>query len=161
MEKSLSTPAWENGEHIYKIHCAGCHNINGVAGTGPAFNLTWGRKVETAGGESVTADENYVKESILYPSKKIVSGYGAAGSISKMNSFKGILDDAPGGDIDHVIAYLKYLQDPKSVSDKKLKDVKESDKESKDGDSESKEENKAESESKDEDKADAEPESRR
>jgi len=115
--------AWQNGEHWYKIHCAGCHNINGVAGTGPALNMTWGRKVETASGESVPADENYVMESILYPSKKIVSGYGAKGSISKMNSFKGILSETPGGDIDHIIAYLKYLQDPDSVSSDKLKDI--------------------------------------
>ena len=165
--------AWENGQHIYKIHCAGCHNINGVKGTGPALNLTWNRKVATAEGKNFTADENYVKNSILNPSMDIVSGYGGAGSISKMNSFKGILSETPGGDIDHVIEYLKYLQDPKSVSDKKLKDVKdsegddseaESDKEDKaDSENESKEEDKADSdtESKEEDKADSDTESKK
>ena len=165
--------AWENGQHIYKIYCAGCHNINDVAGTGPALNLTWNRKVQTAGGEEVTADENYIKESILYPSKKIVAGYGAAGSISKMNPFKNTLSEEPGGDIDNVIAYLKYLQDPDSVSDKKLKDLSEeekkagsagSDKESKDkadSKSESKEEEAdSKSESKDEEEADSESESK-
>ena len=130
--------AWKNGEHTYKIHCAGCHNITDVAGTGPSFKLTWGRKVVTAKGEEVTADENYIKESILYPSEKIVSGYGAAGSISKMNSFKGILSETPGGDIDNVIAYLQYLQDPESVSDEKLKDVDPESKDAKAKDSESK-----------------------
>ena len=144
--------AWENGQHIYKIHCAGCHNINDVAGTGPALNLTWGRKVETAAGKNFTADENYVKNSIINPSMDIVSGYGAAGSISKMNSFKNVLSETPGGDIDNVIAYLKYLKDPKSVSDKKLKDVK---------DSESGEKGEADSgaESDNEDKADSKSES--
>ena len=121
--KTEEYPAWENGEHLYTIHCAGCHNINGTAGTGPALNLTWNRQGKTAGGEAFTADENYIKTSILEPSDKIVDGFGAEGSISKMNSFKGVLDDAPGGDIDHIIAYLKYLQDPNSVSNEKLKDL--------------------------------------
>ena len=155
--------AWENGEHIYKIHCSGCHNINGVAGTGPAFNLTWNRKVQTASGEEVPADENYIKESILYPSKKIVSGYGAAGSISKMNSFQGILDDAPGGDIDHVIAYMKYLQDPESVSDKKLKDLSEDEKKAGSSEASEDKEGKADSaaESGNEEEAESKPEAKK
>jgi len=123
-------PAWENGKHLYQVHCAGCHNINGTKGTGPALNLTWNRQVKTASGESLTADENYIKESILKPNEKIVDGFGAAGSVSQMNSFLGILDDAPGGDIDHIIAYLKYLQDPDSVSNKKLKELSDDDKSS-------------------------------
>ena len=155
--------AWENGQHIYKIHCAGCHNINDVAGTGPALNQTWGRNVEAADGKQMKADENYVKTSILYPSEVIVKGYGGAGSISKMNSFKGILTETPGGDIDNVIAYLKYLQDPESVSDKKVGEEGEADSEGDKGDkaeSESDKENKAESESETdkEDKADSESE---
>ena len=121
-------PAWKNGQHVYQIHCAGCHNINGNAGTGPALNLTWNRQGKTAGGESFTADENYVRRSILYPSEVIAAGFGKEGSISQMNSFQGILDDAPGGDIDHVIAYLKYLQDPNSVSNTKLKDLSDDEK---------------------------------
>ena len=92
------------------------------------MNLTWNRKGKTAGGESFTADENYIKNSILNPSQIIVAGFGKEGSISQMNSFQGILDDAPGGDIDHVIAYLKYLQDPDSVSNTKLKDLSDDDK---------------------------------
>ena len=92
------------------------------------MNLTWNRQGKTAGGESFTADENYVRKSILYPSEVIAAGFGKEGSISQMNSFQGILDDAPGGDIDHVIAYLKYLQDPNSVSNTKLKDLSDDEK---------------------------------
>ena len=120
--------AWENGKHLYQVHCAGCHNINGAAATGPALNLTWNRQGKTAGGEAFTADENYIKESILNPNEKIVEGFGAEGSISKMNSFKGILDETPGSDIDHIIAYLKHMKDPSLVSDKKLKDLADGDK---------------------------------
>ena len=122
--KTPDYTAWENGQHLYQIHCAGCHNINGEAGTGPALNLTWGRKAEFADGTDTTADENYIKKSILYPSEDIVKGYGAAGSVSKMNSFKGVLSEGPMGDVDNLIEFMKYLQDPGSVSDTKLKDLK-------------------------------------
>ena len=87
------------------------------------MNLTWNRQVKTASGETFTADENYVKKSILMPSEKIVAGFGKKGSISQMNSFLGVLDDTPGGDIDHIIAYLKYLQDESSVSSKTLEEL--------------------------------------
>ena len=159
--KEEEYPAWKNGEHWYKVNCAGCHNVNGQAGTGPALNLTWNRKVDVAGGESVTADENYVQESILYPSKKIVSGYGAAGSISKMNSFKGMpgFGEAPGGKIDDIIAYLKYLQDPKSVSNENAGDAEAKDSEAKD--SEAKDSEAKDSEAKDSEAKEAKDQSRR
>lgn len=111
---------WENGEHLYQIHCSGCHSNKSIAGTGPALNLTWGRNATFAAGDPLTVDANYVKESIEYPSAKIVEGYGAAGSISKMNSFKGVLDAT---DIDYVIEYLKYLRDPSLVSEKKVSEL--------------------------------------
>ena len=113
--------AWENGQRLYQIHCAGCHSNKGVASTGPALDLTWGRKAEFADGSSLTVDENYIRESILKPSEKIVTGYGEAKSISKMNTFQGVLDETPGSDIDHIIAYLKYLQDPTSVAKEEAK----------------------------------------
>ena len=81
-------PPWENGSRLYKIHCSGCHRIDGQAATGPALNLTWNREGKTHSGETFKADDNYIQESIWYPAKKIVEGYGP---VSKMNSFKGIL----------------------------------------------------------------------
>ena len=59
----------------------------------------------------VLVDEAYVLHSIWYPEKHIVKGYGP---VSKMNSFKGILDQK---DVDYVIAYLKELK--KSTGDAK------------------------------------------
>ena len=118
-KKAEKTP-WKNGEHLYQIHCSGCHSNKGQAGTGPALNLTWGRTADFAGGGNLKVDANYVRESIMEPSAKIVEGYGAAGSISKMNSFSNLLND---DDIDHIIEYLKYLQDPSSVSDKSVAEL--------------------------------------
>jgi cytochrome c oxidase subunit 2 len=101
---------WENGERIYKIHCSGCHRIDGQAATGPALNLTWNREGKTHTGEAFKADDNYILESIWYPAAKVVEGYGP---VSKMNSFKGILSQ---DQVNHVIAYLKHLQDPNAAN---------------------------------------------
>lgn len=92
---------WINGQRLYKIHCAGCHNINGVAGTGPALNLAWGETRKLTDGTSVLVDENYITESIKYPNAKIHEGYGP---VSKMQSFLGKLSDQ---DISYLISFMK------------------------------------------------------
>jgi cytochrome c oxidase subunit 2 len=104
---------WENGKRIYQIQCSGCHKVNGEAATGPALNLPWGRNAEFIKAPAMKVDENYIRESILYPEKKIVAGYGP---VSKMNSFKGILSETQGADgsesdLDAVIAYLKKINE--------------------------------------------------
>lgn len=102
---------WKNGERIYKINCSGCHKINGEAATGPALNLLYAMKERPLmGGEMVAVDADYVLESIWYPAKKVVEGYGP---VSKMNSFKGKLTQE---DVNQVIAYLKYLNNPADVA---------------------------------------------
>jgi cytochrome c oxidase subunit 2 len=100
--------AWENGERLFKLNCAGCHNINGVAATGPALNDLWGREELLIDGTKVKVDENYVSESIKYPNAKVVAGYGP---VSKMQTFEGKLSNQ---DIDYVIAYFKHLKQPGS-----------------------------------------------
>jgi cytochrome c oxidase subunit 2 len=59
--------AWENGERLFKLNCAGCHNVNGVAATGPALNTIWGMEETLIDGTKVKVDENYISESIKYP----------------------------------------------------------------------------------------------
>jgi len=82
--------------------CVTCH----AAGTnqrGPSLENVFGHEVELSSGEVVTADEEYIRESILTPNAKIVKGYAPL-----MSSFKGILSDE---DIMNVIAYVKSLSD--------------------------------------------------
>jgi cytochrome c oxidase subunit 2 len=110
-------PPWKNGERIYRIQCSGCHKIDGTKATGPALNLIWGTEETLMGGTKVKVDEQYVLNSIWEPAKDIVDGYGP---VTKMNSFKGILDQ---NDVNRVIAYLKYLKDPSSVSDQPEKEL--------------------------------------
>ena len=98
---------WQNGERLYKMNCSGCHKIDSQAATGPALNLLWAKgEEELMGGEKIKVDEEYIRESILYPEKQVVAGYGP---VSKMNSFEGKL--TPDQIID-LTTYIKYLSDP-------------------------------------------------
>ena len=105
-------PPWETGKRLFQMNCSGCHKMDGKAATGPALNLVWNKGEEDLiGGEKVKVDENYIRESILYPDKKIVEGYGP---VSKMNSFDGKLTPQQIGDL---IAYIKYENDPEKYGD--------------------------------------------
>ena len=121
-------PPWKNGERTYLINCSGCHNKTAVAGTGPGFGDLWGKEESLMGGKKIKVDEQYIYNSIMNPNQDIVAGYGP---VSRMNSFQGRLNQQ---DVDEIIAYLKYLQDPESVSDEAGADAKDGEKsEAKDG----------------------------
>lgn len=98
-----SLPPPERGEQLYKTSgCNACHSIDGTSGVGPSWKDLVGHKVLLQNGQEVTADENYIRESILEPQAKIVNGFQPV-----MPSFKGILSDS---DISALIAYMKTLK---------------------------------------------------
>jgi cytochrome c oxidase subunit 2 len=106
---------WEYGKRLYQINCSGCHRVDGVAATGPPLNKTWGQgDRKLADGSTVKVDYNYIQNSIYYPESQIVEGFS-----NKMNSFKGKLKEE---DINGIVQYLKYLNDPNSVSNDPLGD---------------------------------------
>jgi cytochrome c oxidase subunit 2 len=88
-----------------KSGCLGCHALEGKEKIGPNFGKVFGRKVLLADGTSVTADEEYLRESILDPKAKVVKGYPAV-----MPTFKGSLSPE---DMGAIIAYLKSLSGEK------------------------------------------------
>jgi mono/diheme cytochrome c family protein len=64
------------GASFYEsLGCSGCHSLTGAPGTGPTFKGLYGSKEQLATGETVTADDAYLLESILDPDKQIVKGY--------------------------------------------------------------------------------------
>ena len=72
-------------------------------GVGPTWKGLFGKNRIFALMELLAlADENYIKESILYPGEKIVEGYGPV-----MPSYKGLLEDS---DITAIIEYIKSLK---------------------------------------------------
>ena len=98
-EKQAGFTPQKAGEQLMKAKgCANCHTLDGSASTGPTFKDLFGRQ-ETLNDGTVTVDENYVRESILYPNKHIVKGFQA-----QMPSFLGSLKDR---EIDWLIAALK------------------------------------------------------
>ncbi|HBB87451.1 MAG TPA: cytochrome c oxidase subunit II [Blastocatellia bacterium] len=65
------------GQLLYQsLGCVSCHGANGEGGRGPGLVGLFGRKVDLTNGQSLTADESYVRESIENPQAKIVAGFG-------------------------------------------------------------------------------------
>jgi cytochrome c oxidase subunit 2 len=83
--------------------CIGCHSVDGSPMTGPTWKGAWGAEHVMKDGSKVKVDENYVRESILNPTAKIVKGYENA----MMPTYAGQLSDA---DINAIIEFMKTLK---------------------------------------------------
>ena len=91
------------GEKLYKKQgCFSCHSIDGSDLVGPTWLGLYGAERQFEDGTTVIADDNYLRESIVYPAKKIVSGYP-----NVMNSYAGLLDDR---ELNALIEYIKTLK---------------------------------------------------
>jgi len=96
-------PLHERGERVVKgAGCLNCHAVDGKEKIAPNFRGLYGSKVPLEGGTSVTADEEYLRESIEDPGAKVVKGYP-----NVMPTFKTTL---PRKDTDAVVEYLKTLK---------------------------------------------------
>lgn len=68
----------EAGEQLYKRYgCASCHTTDGTRLEGPSFKGIFGETHEFTNSPPTVVDENYLRESILEPMKKIRAGYRA------------------------------------------------------------------------------------
>lgn len=93
---------FDEGQEIYKTRgCVQCHSTTGAAMTGPTWKDMFGSQVALSAGNTVTADEAYVRESILYPQAKVVKGFQPV-----MPSYLGTMKEQ---DISAVIAYMKSI----------------------------------------------------
>lgn len=107
LEQDEGESAADFGKRIYSRRgCNACHSIDGKAGTGPTWLGLWGKTEQLQDGTSVTIEGdvgmNYIKDSILNPNAKLVTGFAGG-----MPSFQGQLDDKQ---IDAVIEYIKTLK---------------------------------------------------
>ncbi|MGO4707352.1 cytochrome c oxidase subunit II [Microvirga sp. 2MCAF38] len=80
--------------------CAGCHALSSKVHAPKLTNL-YGHVVQLSDGRSVTANDAYIRDSILQPNRDIVAGYEPI-----MQSFAGILSD---GEIQSLTAYIRSL----------------------------------------------------
>jgi cytochrome c oxidase subunit 2 len=100
-----SSPA-AAGRGLYEsLGCVSCHGANAEGGRGPALMGVYGSKVVLSGGASVTADEGYLRESILNPQAKVVTGFGPI-----MPAFQGQISEEQ---LLQVVAYIKSLSTAK------------------------------------------------
>jgi cytochrome c oxidase subunit 2 len=92
----------QSGERLFsQWACNTCH-LGGAQARGPALAGVFGRNVILQGGRVVTADETYLRESILIPTAKIVDGYQPI-----MPTFKGLLSEEQ---VMNLVSYIKTMQ---------------------------------------------------
>jgi cytochrome c oxidase subunit 2 len=91
----------QNGQTLFQqLGCSTCHRFD-VQGRGPNLMGVFGKPVQLEDGRIVTADENYVRESILVPAAKVVSGFKPI-----MPSFQGQVSE---DQLNALVAYVKSL----------------------------------------------------
>ena len=89
------------GEDLFqRFGCNTCHRGDSTT-QGPALAGLFGKTVKLQAGDTLTADEDYIRESILEPRAKVVAGYQPI-----MPTFKGLVSEET---ILHMIAYIKSL----------------------------------------------------
>jgi cytochrome c oxidase subunit 2 len=92
----------DQGASLFKrFGCETCHGAGGTS-QGPSLAGLFGKTVKLQEGTTVTADENYIRESILDPRAKIVAGYQPI-----MPTFKGLVSEEG---LLQLIAYIKSLE---------------------------------------------------
>src|SRR5579864_415992 len=90
------------GQKLFQqLGCGSCHRSD-TQGRGPNLVGVFGKPVLLEDGRTVTADENYVRESILNPGAKIAAGYK-----NIMPSFQGVVNEEQ---LLSLVAYIKSLQ---------------------------------------------------
>ena len=91
------------GEQLYTEQgCQACHTVDGSTGIGPTWQGLWMSEVTLEDGSTVTADEEYITESIRDPNAKIHEGFQAG----LMPPFP----DMPDEDIEAIIAFMQTLE---------------------------------------------------
>jgi cytochrome c oxidase subunit 2 len=95
-----------SGQTMFEqLGCPTCHRMD-TQGRGPNLNGVYGSPVQLEDGRVITADENYIRESILAPSSKVVSGFKPI-----MPVFQGLVTE---DQLNSLVAYVKSLNPPPS-----------------------------------------------
>ena len=91
-----------SGEELFQEKaCGTCHRPDSDA-RAPILNGVYGSEVALLGGQVVTADDNYIRESIMDPAEKVVSGYQPI-----MPTYKGQLTEE---EILELMSYIESLE---------------------------------------------------
>ena len=87
------------GEKLFAdLACNTCHRPDS-RGRGPVLQNLYGHPVQLLDGTVVTADENYLRESILTPAAKVTAGYQPV-----MPAFQGLVSE------EQLLALIEYVK---------------------------------------------------
>lgn len=96
------SPAGEAGRTIANSNgCAACHGADGGGNIGPPFVGLFGSSVELESGETITADREYLVESIVDPDAATVAGYRLPMPTNNLSP----------DEVDSVVIYIVELAD--------------------------------------------------
>lgn len=97
----------EEGAGLFRsLGCSGCHAERSTVHA-PDLHGIFNRPVHLSDGRTVTADETYLRDSILQPQREIVAGYEPV-----MPSYRGQVSEEQ---MLRLLAYLKSLSIPNEV----------------------------------------------
>jgi cytochrome c oxidase subunit 2 len=89
----------QNGERLFaSLSCTACHNTRPDA-RGPNLVGVYGSHLTLSSGQTITADDEYIRQAILNPSQHITQGYSPI-----MPTYQGQISE------DGVIALVEYLK---------------------------------------------------
>jgi len=89
------------GEALFRSHgCSGCHGLSATVHA-PKLDGVYGSPVPLSDGSIVTANDEYIRDSILLPQKQIAAGYPPI-----MPTFQNVLSEE---EVLKLVAYIKSL----------------------------------------------------
>jgi cytochrome c oxidase subunit 2 len=103
VEVLQQAPAVEAGRVIFhRRACVTCHSVDGSRHTGPTLLGVYGSEVKLSTGQTVLADEDYIRRSILKPDADLVAGYQP-----EMTAYPNIRP----GELSALVAYIRSLRE--------------------------------------------------
>lgn len=91
-----------------QLGCVACHTATGVPGLGPTWKGLAGSQRTLANGQTVTADDAYLRESILEPDAKVVRDFTPGVMAANVKPQEAVIGQ--GDNLDALIAYIKSLK---------------------------------------------------
>jgi cytochrome c oxidase subunit II len=102
-EPPLDPATVARGERLYTSQgCNGCHSTDGSRRAGPTLLGAYGTLVELSDGRVVDADAEYLRASIVDPTRDVVKGY-----VPSMPSYQGRISDE---DLAALVQWLQSLE---------------------------------------------------
>ena len=97
-ETTPATMADAGAQFFQDLGCASCHRDDG-SGAGPSLVGLWEQEVELENGQSVAADMEYIRRSIIDPHSQLVAGYTAI-----MPTYEGQIDE------EQLLTLIEYIR---------------------------------------------------